>query len=185
MSDPLADLATDPALAAEAAAARAEWRAEEEEWTRAEAERWAHQRSLADLAREYLHRGDTVEVYVAGARFRGLLSRVGDDWLRVETDGGAADVFLGAGVVLRRVVRARAGGRRDDGTVRTFRARLLELEAEGAPVIVSAPSFDSDLRGYLTVGADHIIVTDDDVETALSCVSWVQRRDRSPDSTLD
>jgi hypothetical protein len=175
MSDPLADLVADPALASEAAAARAEWRAEEEEWTRAEAERWRHQRTLAGLAREYLHRGDTVEVVAAGVRFRGPLSRVGDDWLQVQTDGGPVDVSFSSALVLRRLVRAAAGGCRDDGAVATFRARLLEYEAGGEAVIVGAPALDGALRGVLTVGSDHVIITTDEIETALPEISWVQR----------
>jgi hypothetical protein len=173
MTDPLADLVADPALAAGAAAARAEWRAEEEEWTRAEAERWRHQRTVAGLAREYLHRGDTVEVAIAGATFRGTLTRVGDDWLQVQTDGGEVDVSLAAGIVLRRLVRAVAGGRRDDGAVATFRARLLEHEAAGEPVIVGAPALDGTVQGAMTVGADHVIITVDEIETALAQISWV------------
>jgi len=175
MTDPLARLAADPALAAEAAAARAEWRAEEEEWTRAEAERWRHQRTLAGLAREYLHRGDTVEVVAAGAVFRGLLTKVGADWLQLETEAGVVDVSLARGVALRRVVRARTGGRRDDGSVATFRARLLELEGEGEPVIVGVPALDEALSGQLFVGTDHVIVTSGEIETAVPEVSWVRR----------
>jgi hypothetical protein len=179
MGDPLEELAADPALAARAAEARAEWRTEEEEWTRAEAERWVHRRSLADLAREYLHRGDTVEVIAGALGFRGTLARVGDDWLQVLTGAGPVDVPLSGGVVLRRVERAEAGGRRDDGSVATFRARLLEYEASGVDVVVGGWSTTTEVHGCVAVGGDHVVVTGDGVETALGRIAWIrpQRRD--------
>jgi hypothetical protein len=176
MTDPLQDLAADPALAAEAAAARAAWRAEEEEWTRAEAERWVHRRTLADLAREYLHRGDTVAVVAAGTSFYGKLARVGDDWLQVKASSGPVDVALSphTPVIVRRVERAPAGGWRDDGAVATFRARLLEHEANAEEVVVGSVLLDEELQGVLMVGADHVVVTAGEIETALVSVSWVR-----------
>ncbi|MGH9025660.1 MAG: hypothetical protein ACRDWD_06005 [Acidimicrobiia bacterium] len=186
MTDPLAYLATDPELAAEAAAARAEWRAEEEEWTRAEAERWVHRRTLVDLAREYLHRGDEVAVVAAGVTFCGELTRVGTDWLQVQTMSGRVDVALTlnladgpagaqpAPVLIRRTERARAGGRRDDGAVATFRARLLEHETNGAVVVVGSRLLPGELRGVLAVGADHVLVCAEGVETAVPWVEWVR-----------
>jgi hypothetical protein len=184
MTDPLGDLAADPALAAEAAAARAAWRAEEEEWTQAEADRWMHRRTLVDLAREYLHRGDTVAVVAAGTTFRGTLTRVGNDWLQVMTAGGAVDIALTltgkwdgplpAPVMIQQLERASAGGCRDDGSVATFRARLLEHEANGEDVVVGSALLGEELQGVLTVGADHVVVTAGEIETALVAVSWVR-----------
>lgn len=175
MGDPLEELAADPILAARAAEARAEWRTEEEEWTRAEAERWIHRRSLADLAREYLHRGDTVEVIAGACVFRGTLSRVGRDWLQVLTGAGAVDVALSGGVVLRRVERAGAGGCRDDGSVATFRARLLEYEASGIEVVVGASSTTTtEIHGRVAVGSDHVVLAGDGVETALRRIAWIR-----------
>lgn len=174
MGDPLAELAADPVLAARAAEARAEWRTEEEEWTRAEAERWVHRRSLADLAREYLHRGDTVEVIAGACGFRGILARVGRDWLQVLTGAGPVDVPLANGVVLRRVERAVTGGCRDDGSVATFRARLLEYEASGVAVVVGDWSTTTEMHGRVAVGGDHVVVTGDGVETALGRIAWIR-----------
>jgi hypothetical protein len=183
MTDPLGHLATDPALAGEAAAVRAEWRAEEEEWTRTEAQRWMHRRTFTDLAREYLHRGDTVAVVAAGTTFRGTLTRVGKDWLQLKTEGSAVDIALAlagawdralpAPVMIQRLERARAGGCRDDGSVATFRARLLQHEADGKVVVVGSPLLDGELRGVLTVGADHVVVNHGGIETALPWLSWV------------
>jgi hypothetical protein len=174
MVDPLEELVADPVLAARAAEVRAEWRTEEEEWTRAEAERWVHRRSLADLAREYLHRGDTVEVTAGACAFRGTLSRVGRDWLQVLSGAGGVDVALSGGVVLRRVERAAAGGCRDDGSVATFRARLLEYEASGVEVVVGAWSTTAEFVGRVAVGKDHVVLAGAGVETALRQIAWIR-----------
>jgi hypothetical protein len=184
MGDPWEALAADPILAARAAEVRAEWRTDEEEWTRAEAERWVHRRSLADLAREYLHRGDTVAVIAGACMFRGTLARVGSDWLQVLTGAGAVDVALSAGVVLRRIERARAGGCRDDGSVATFRARLLEYEASGVEVVVGAWSITTEIHGRVAVGRDHVVLTGDGFETALGRIAWI-RPERTVEATRD
>jgi len=62
-----------------AGALRAAWRAEEAEWSRAALERWEHDRTLADVLRDCMHRGDTVAVDVDAQVFAGAVASVGVD----------------------------------------------------------------------------------------------------------
>jgi hypothetical protein len=172
---------------------REEWRAEEEEYTRAAATQWAHSRTLIEIARELMHRGDVVAVTAGSATFTGTVTHVGLDLLRLRTPGGTTDVSLaavttGSGerrrvrllapVVLRVVERARAGGRSAHRGVETFRARLLEHETDAEPVVVGSLLLEEELRGALTVGRDQVCVTDRDgreTYVPLAWISWVTR----------
>ena len=73
------------------------------------------------------------------------------------------------------VERARAGGRTGARTA-SFRARLLELEAAGAPVTVATAIGPDTYVGTLSVGTDLVVIaTSAGVETvvALSAVASV------------
>jgi hypothetical protein len=185
---------SDPELGSAAASIREEWRADEEEWSRAAAQQWAHGRSLLDVARELMHRGDTVAVVVGETSFTGEVVDVGDDCLRLRAGDDTVDVRLtvpvpgmgdrdvGAGpapVVLRVLRRARAGGRSGSDGASTLRARLLEYEADGAEIELGSALFHADLVGRLTVGRDHVHVRDRDggeTYVPLPWISWVTRR---------
>jgi len=182
-----------PDLGAAAGSMREAWRVEEEEWSRAAAAQWAHGRTLVDIARELMHRGDTVAVTAGGATFTGEVTDVGLDVLRLRTAAGPVDVQLGAvttgsgehrhvrlpaPVVLRVIARARSGGRRAGGGPETFRARLLEHEADAAEVVIGSTLLGEELWGMLTVGRDQLLVSDrDGSETylPLAWISWVRR----------
>ena len=150
-----------------AAGLRAEVRAEEEDWTRAAVQHWAHARTLADLAREFAARGDGVVVETTGRSFRGVIVAVGTDRLDLETVDAVIHLRLAlaeaagsplAPFALYRVDRARRGGVRPPPALVTFRARLLELEAAGVPVRVGSSVLGGELSGCLTVGRDHVVV---------------------------
>ena len=180
-----------PDLGEAAGAMREAWRTEEEEYARAAAARWAHGRRLIDIASEVMHRGDTVAVTIGLVTFTGMVSHVGFDVMRLRTPAGVVDVNLaavstGSGdnrhtrlpapIVLRVVARARAGGRRAGGGTDTFRARLLESEAEGACVRLGSLLLQEELRGTLTIGRDQLCVTDTERRETylpLAWVSWV------------
>ena len=156
-----------PALSELAARLRGELRADEEDWTRAAVQHWAHARSLADLAREYAARGDLVVVDVTGGSFRGVIVAVGDDRLDLATTDAVVHVRLAlaesigaplAPVALYRAHRAQRGGVRVPTALVTFRARLLELEAAGLPVRVGSSVVGGEFVGCLTVGRDHVVV---------------------------
>ncbi len=160
------------------AAVRAEWRADEEEWTRAALEHWQHQRTLLDVVRECMHRGDTVAVRLPHATFTGRVCAVGDDLVAIDVLDGRVDVRVDAHtpVVVRVVERARAGGTRGE-RVTTFRARLLELEMDERDVELGAQSAGGIVRGRLQVGADHVTGHERDGSSAviaLAAMAWVR-----------
>jgi hypothetical protein len=187
--DPVDD--PGPDLGDAGGALREQWRAEEEEYGRAAAAQWAHGRRLVDIARELMHRGDTVAVSTGEATFTGQVTQVGADLVQLGTPAGRVDLHLaalttGAGdsrrarllapVVVRVVERARAGGRRSGATSETFRARLLEYEAEAAEVVVGSVLLSEQLRGALTVGRDQLRVCDPagrETYLPIAWVSWV------------
>jgi hypothetical protein len=167
----------DDADLAVAAALRAEWRADEHAWTRAALEQWEHDRTLVDVLRTCLHRGDTVALELPGRAFVGIVSAVGDDIARVATPDGSVDVQLvpTAAFVLRIVAPARAGGQRGDPTIATFRARLLQLE--GVVIQLGVAAREDELTGQLCVGRDQISVVDREGArryVPIGSVSWVR-----------
>ena len=159
-----------------AAAARSEWRADEEAWTNAAVERWLHERSLLDVVRECMHRGDTVSVGFAQRVFSGRVGAVGVDLFSLELVEGRVDVAAArdARFVLRVEARARAGGARGDD-VTTMRARLLELETARSDVELGVDAGET-VRGQLCIGRDHVFVrspASSDTVVPMRAVSWV------------
>jgi hypothetical protein len=166
----------DGELRALSAEVRAEWRDEEEEWTRAAFERWEHGRTLVDIARECMHRGDTITLATLHVVLRGAITAVGPDAVRVVDDEGATDVHLidGAAIVLRVIGRARSGGLRGSDES-SFRARLLEHET--VPSELGMVTLPDVLLGRLRVGADHVRVRSGDAIDSfvpMSTVAWVR-----------
>jgi hypothetical protein len=157
-----------------AAAARAEWRTEEDEWRRAAVEQWHHGRTLLDVVRDCMHRGDTVSVRIGTVTVTGTVCAVGDDVVSVAAPDGRADFLADARtpLLVRVVERAPRGGTRGEPCT-TFRARLLELEASEEVVEIATASGDA-ARGRLVVGRDHLVADDDVVAlTAVACVRVV------------
>ena len=168
--EPELDLAT-------AAALRAEWRAEEAEWSRAARERWEHGRSLVDVLRDCMHRGDTVAVEVGPLTFTGTVRSVGDDVVRIETPEGSVDVRVAPDTpaVVRIVTSARAGGGRGDASVPTFLARLRQLERSRVRLGLRGPR--ESIEGEVLVARDHVSVVDGDGRRAyvpIGSVCWVR-----------
>jgi hypothetical protein len=163
-------------MADDANAIRAEWRAEEDAWTRAAFERWEHERTLADVLRDAMHRGDAVTVSFGEVGWTGELVAVGTDVARIATGGAVVDVRLAPDAPL--VVRLRKGrgvGGRGDGTVTTFAARLRELD--GTCACIGAPGVV--LEGLVRVGRDHVRVADagDVAYVPVASVGWVRAVD--------
>ena len=174
MTDPFASAGFGDA----GAAARAEWRADEETWTRAAVEQWRHNRSLRDITRDAMYRGDRLAFELPAVTFTGWITAVGDDVVVLETPDGPVDVNVAEHVplVVRALERAHAGGTR--GTpVTTLRARALELETEGCDVRIGCSVVPDVLEGRVKVGRDHLVVSErdgDDVVVPLAAVAWMR-----------
>ena len=165
----------DGQLAREGAAARAAWRADEQQWTVAALAQWHHRRTLTDLAHEHLHRGDVITVtWPDGAStFTGAIIGVGSDSFALDVATARVDVRLDSTIPLvwRVMQRAADGGTRGHA-LDSFRARLLELEATSAIVDVGVGT------GVLTVGRDHVMIEhpggDATTVVAFSALRYVQ-----------
>ncbi len=172
----------DAGLRARAAELRAEWRAEEEEWSRAALESFEHSRTLLDVLRALMHRGDGVLLGTGPDALRGVVVHVGDDWCLLDTPGRAVGVPVGrVAPVVRVVDRSRRGGTTGVRTApTTWRALLFEHEMGRDPCVVAVAGGER-LVGRLRVGADHVIVDEpargagDDrpVFVPLGAVLWV------------
>jgi hypothetical protein len=140
-----------------AATVRAEWRAEEERWSRAALEQWEHGRSLVDVVRAAMHRGDRVTIAFADVVWSGPVVGVGRDVARLDAGSVTVDVRLapGAPFVLR-TRSARDEGHRGDPAVTTFTARLRELD--GTTVCIGTAN--GQVEGILRTAHDHVRMTD-------------------------
>lgn len=134
-------------------------------------------RSLADLARQAMHRGDELTVVAHGRSARGLPVFVGTDYLILETADNLIDVRLER--VVLTVTRRPAGGRSGTGGSATLKARLSEYEQTKEPVRLVAGDIAEDISCSIeVVAADHVVCrTDDgqDVVVPLPAISLVIR----------
>jgi hypothetical protein len=190
MPDPAATRAPRgiPGLTDVTACLRATWRADEDEWMNAAAQRWIHGRSISDVIRDYAAHGDRIAIEAAGRVFEGVVTDLGDDRVDLATRGAAVTVRIALGdalqmssapIVVRRSVRARAGGRRLPAALATFRARLLELEASGVAVRIGTFVKERELVGSIVVGRDHVVVRGDGEVVVPTCwVAYVVEEDR-------
>ena len=166
-----------------AGAVRAEWRAAEEEWSRAALEHWEHGRTLADVLRDCMARGDAVSVAFATTTWSGDVVAVGADIARLAVGPLLVDVrlFDAAPFVLRTrpsALSSRSAGGAVGGVaaVTTFTARLRELD--GTQVCIGIP--DGRLEGILRAGNDQVRLADRDGSLAyvpIGSVSWVRSLD--------
>jgi hypothetical protein len=141
------------------AAVRAEWRADEQAWSRAALEQWEHGRGLADVARDCMHRGDTASFAFGSVTWSGAIVAVGHDLARLDAGIERVDVRLAPDAPF--VLRMRSGladPGRHDGVVTTFVARLRELD--GTEVYIGTSS--EALEGSLRIGRDQLRLTDRD-----------------------
>jgi hypothetical protein len=143
----------------DASTLRAEWRAEEEAWSRAALEHWEHGRGLDDVLRDCRHRGDRVTVAFGGVTWSGAVVAVGSDVVRIAAGDVTVDVRLAADApFLLRVHPSADDDRRShgDGTLTSFRARLRELDGTTVCIGTAAGS----LEGGVRIGRDQLRLTD-------------------------
>jgi hypothetical protein len=176
VTDPLARVSLGDA----GAAARAEWRADEEAWTRTAVEQWRHNRTMRDVLRDAMHRGDRLAFVLPAITFVGSATGVGDDVAVLDTIDGPVDINVSdqSLLVVRVLERAHAGGTRG-ASVTTLRARALELETETCDVRIGCCGAPTVLEGRVQVGRDHLVVSEreggNDLVVALAAVAWMRR----------
>jgi hypothetical protein len=163
VSDSFAD---DPELRDAAARARHDWRVEQEETARDAYVAWRHTRTLDDVLRDCMARGDRVEVQVHGHAFRGVIVDVAHDLVSLREDPGRppVDVRRAAGVPLavRVVAHAVAPGRRGGGEDGDFRGRLHAREDGGETCCVYLVGDVEPRRGRVAPGEGCAVVRGDD-----------------------
>jgi hypothetical protein len=168
------DLLESDIMSDEAATTRATWRADEEEWSWAALEHWEHQRTLVDVLRDCMLRGDTARFAFGDVSWSGTVVAVGVDVVRVEVDPFAVDIRVSADAPFVLRTRPHAGpGRRGDGGVTTFVARVRELDGTA----VSIGTFGGSVEGTLRVGRDQLRLSADDGPPAYvptASVWWVR-----------
>jgi len=171
------DLHLDDDLRARAAELRREWRADEEEWSRAALEHFRHGRALIDVLREVMHRGDVVVLGDGPGAPRGVVVHVGEDWCRLDATGGVVELPVTAsGPVVRVVERSSHGGCGGDPAVPSrWRARLLELEVTARPCVVELTTGEK-LIGAVLLGGDHVVVAAGGDETYVPMGSLARLR---------
>lgn len=169
------ELPLDDDLRARAAELRREWRADEEEWSRAALEHFRHGRTLVDVLRTVMHRGDVV--LLGATTLRGLVTHVGDDWCRLDAVGGVVELPVTIASPVARVVErsARGGCGGVPGAPATWRARLLELEVAQSPCAVGLSTGEL-LSGPVSVGGDHVMVGADAeaVYVPMGALAWLR-----------
>lgn len=163
-----------------AASLRSEWQVDYEESAGEARMQWEHGRSFIDRVHEVMARGDRVALESGAMRLTGTIIDLGTDWCTISAPGGPVDVRLtgrsvSAPLVMRQLERGRSGGRRAPQPPMSFRARCYELEMESAPVCVGTAIADEPFTGVLTVGADHLMITqaDGSVWIPLDAVAWI------------
>jgi len=163
-----------------AAAARADWRADEEAWTRAAEEQWRHNRTMRDVIRDAMHRGDRLAFVFPATTLTGGVIAVGDDVVVLDTIDGPVDVNIAGPVplVVCVVERARTGGTRG-ALLTTLRARALEHEMDARDVRVGCWTAPGVFEGRVRVARDHLVVTEHEgggeIVLALTAVAWMRR----------
>ena len=156
-----------------------EWRADAEAAEREAARAARRRRSVADVARIHMARGDEVVLALPGRRFAGAVRAAAGDLVALDTPTGRVDVRV-TGPVTLTVTRASAGaGREPRAGAGSFLARLRELEMEARPVRLGLSGHAEELSGRLAVAADDHVVLDTgegEVVVALAGLLWVAER---------
>lgn len=158
--DPWANPAIGP-LRAAAAAARSDWRDEQEAAAADAAEVFEHSRRTRDLLAECMRNGDRVAFVMGPHRAVGMVVEVAEDLLAIRNVGsGRLDFQLRGDEPYLVIVQDRAVGQPggDELPSGSFRARLLDREAAGGESTVGTLLDAEPIDGRLVVGADHVRV---------------------------
>jgi hypothetical protein len=169
--------ADDPDLVRLGQVFRDELRAEAQAYEALAAKDLLRRRSLPDVARELVHRGDRVQALTGSTTFAGVVTYAAGDLVCLRTPAGAVDLRLTGPLALRVVERVRTGGLPTGRGPAGFTARLHEHEASGVLLELGCPSL-GDLRGRIeAVAVDHVVLREADGQrcfVALRALAWVR-----------
>ena len=134
---------------------RAEHRAEQEEIEEATERTERATRPLAEVALEYLYRGDSIRVTVGQRSWAGVVVHVGSGMMTLRTQADIEiDLSYGGLTSIRVVERARSGGRsRTSKHPGTMLARLRDLENTRETVEIAGRSLVPGIEGTVDVVA--------------------------------
>jgi hypothetical protein len=152
---------SEPQTRAVAAEAREEWRADEEAAAREAAVAWNHGRTIADLARDCMARGDRISVTTYNHRAVGFVVEVADDLIAIRNVGSARiDFHLTPLSPFSFTVNEPAIGDAQIPPVSSggFHGRLLSREASGDDCLVAVVGEAEPLCGRIEVGANFVRV---------------------------
>ncbi len=136
-----------------------EWRAELEATEFETHQDRLRRRTLRDIAKMLLHRGDRLTMRTGQLQLTGEVVGGGRDYVTINTEHLCADARLDR--VALRVTRCSSGGAEARGTAPTWRARLTEMELTQEMVEVYAPSLGVSQPGRIRVVAtDHLWLVD-------------------------
>ena len=136
-----------------------EWRAELEATEFETHQDRLRRRTLRDIAKMLLHRGDRLTMRTGQLQLTGEVVGGGRDYVTINTEHLCADARLDR--VALRVTRRSSGGVEARGTAPTWRARLTEMELTQEMVEVYAPSLGVSQPGRIRVVAtDHLWLVD-------------------------
>lgn len=136
-----------------------EWRAELEATEFETHQDRLRRRTLRDIAKMLLHRGDRLTIRTGRLQLTGEVVGGGRDYVTINTEHLCADARLDR--VALRVTRRSTGGAEARGTAPTWRARLTEMELTQEMVEVYAPSLGVSQPGRIRVVAtDHLWLVD-------------------------
>jgi hypothetical protein len=113
--------------------------------------------SLGEVARNAMHRGDSVTVAVGQRSWKGILRAVGEDYLRLESGQIVLESPLGEVVVSTEP--SRFGGQSGKPASATWRARLAEIAAEETTVHVLVRGSEDVVGRIEVVATDHLEVS--------------------------
>lgn len=148
-------------IAAAAAAAREDWRSEQEAASADAVAQFHHQRDLRNVLNECMRNGDRVAVVVGPHRAVGQIVEIAEDLVSVRNLGsGRYDFQVRPDVAFEVIVQEAAVGQPggDELASGSFRARLLEREAADAESTIGSLLRTEPIDGKLVVGADHVRV---------------------------
>lgn len=136
----------------------AEVRAEQAEYEAMALQAQWRSRSLADVARELMIRGDQIEVVTATRHLSGTMHNVGTDFCVMATPAGPVDVSLTTLTTLRVVRRVRAGGRPPGSGANTLRARMTEHQTSKTRLTVLLTDGDVVAGMVDAAASDHLLL---------------------------